>query len=93
MKMNKGIMILGALSILIFIMVPLTGIQASDKININTASAQELTDLKYIGDKIAERIVQYRQEHGPFKTLDEFTQVKGIGGKTFEANKDRITIN
>lgn len=63
-----------------------------EKININTASAEELAKLKMIGSTYAERIIQYREENGPFKELEDIMKVKGIGEKTWEAIKDRIVI-
>lgn len=65
--------------------------QEAEKININKASATELTQLKRIGPKLSERIVEYREKHGPFERPEDIMQVKGIGPKTFELNKDRIT--
>ena len=62
------------------------------KVNINTATAEEIAKLEKIGSKYAERIVQYRKEHGPFKKAEDITKVKGVGPKTFELNKDRITV-
>ena len=62
------------------------------KININAASVDELTQLQKIGPKTAERIVAYRQAHGPFKTIDDLKNVKGVGDKILELNKERITI-
>ncbi len=62
------------------------------KININTASAKELLKLSQIGEKKAEAIVAYRDEHGPFAKIEDITKVKGIGGKIFEKIKDHITI-
>jgi competence protein ComEA len=64
----------------------------SAKINVNTASAQELTELKGVGPKYAARIVAYREKNGPFKTLQDLRQVKGIGPKTIENNQDRIVF-
>lgn len=61
-------------------------------ININTASVQELQALPGIGPAYAERIVRYRQEHGPFQRVEEITQVKGIGSKTLETIRDSITV-
>lgn len=61
-------------------------------ININTASVEELTQLKGVGEKYAEAIVHYRKEHGPFKHAEDIISVPGIGQKTFEANKDKITV-
>jgi competence protein ComEA len=66
--------------------------QEGEKVNINTASAEELTQLKGVGHQYAERIVQYREEHGPFSTAEDMMKVPGIGPKTCEANKDRITV-
>jgi competence protein ComEA len=62
------------------------------KVNINTASAEELTQLKGVGEKYAEAIVQYREEHGPFTKAEDIQNVPGIGEKTFEANKDCIMV-
>jgi len=65
---------------------------AADKININTASAEELTDLNKIGPKTAQRIVAYREANGPFKTVEDLVNVKGVGDKILELNKDRLTV-
>jgi len=48
--------------------------------------------LKRIGPKYAERIIEYREKNGPFKTPEDIMKVKGIGPKTFELNKDMITV-
>ncbi len=62
------------------------------KININKASVDELQQLKFIGPAFAERIVQYRTEHGPFERAEDIMKVKGIGQKALEANKDIMTV-
>ncbi len=62
------------------------------KININTASAEELTQLKGIGPSHAAKIVEYREKNGPFKLPEDVMQVPGIGQKTFENNKDMILV-
>ncbi len=62
------------------------------KININKASVDELEQLKFIGPAFAERIVQYRAEHGPFERAEDIMKVKGIGQKALEANKDLMTV-
>ena len=64
----------------------------SGKININTATATELDTLPGIGTAYAGRIIEYRQNSGGFKSIDEIKNVKGIGDKTFEKLKDKITI-
>jgi competence ComEA-like helix-hairpin-helix protein len=61
-------------------------------ININTASIEELQNLPRIGPKMAERIVQHRQEVGLFQTISDFKKVRGIGDKTFQNLKDLISI-
>ncbi len=65
---------------------------ASDPININTATVKELVKLKGIGRIIAERIIQYRQKNGEFKTVKDLLNVKGIGPKILEANKGKIVV-
>ncbi|MGI6656352.1 MAG: ComEA family DNA-binding protein [Desulfobulbus sp.] len=62
------------------------------KVNINTATADELATLSGIGPVKAEAIVAHRDANGAFKTVDELTKVKGIGDKILEKNKDNITI-
>jgi competence protein ComEA len=62
------------------------------KLNINTASVEELVQLDRVGQRYAERIVAYREQNGPFKLPEDIMQVAGIGPKTFEANKDRIVV-
>jgi competence protein ComEA len=62
------------------------------KININTASAEELTKLKGIGPSHAAKIVEFREKNGPFKLAEDVVQVPGIGQKTFENNKDVILV-
>jgi competence protein ComEA len=62
------------------------------KININTASAEELTQLKGIGPSHAAKIVAYREQNGPFKAAEEVIKVPGIGQKTFDNNKEQILI-
>jgi competence protein ComEA len=67
---------------------------AAQPVNINTADASAIAAaLNGIGQSKAEAIVAYRKEHGPFKSADELTHVKGVGQKTLEKNRDLILID
>ena len=65
---------------------------SNNLVNINTADAEELTKLKGIGPALAQRIIDYREQNGAFKTIDELKNVRGIGNKKFVALKDKITV-
>ena len=62
------------------------------RININSASRNELMDLPGIGSTLSERIVDYRNKNGPFLKIDDIMNVSGIGEKRFEAIRDKITV-
>ena len=61
-------------------------------VNINAATLEELQTIKGIGKKKAEAILQYRKEHGAFRTKEELLQVKGIGKKALEAIESQVTF-
>ena len=61
-------------------------------VNINTADADTLTALPGIGQVLAERIVAYRRQNGPFRVIEEITKVEGIGEKKAEAILELITV-
>ena len=61
-------------------------------ININRATKEELVLLPGIGETYAERIIKFREENNGFKKKEDLIKVKGIGSKTFENIKDKITI-
>ena len=69
-------------------------IQARDEatVNINLASEGELVSLNGIGSSKAQAIILYREMFGEFKTVDELTKVKGIGAKTLEKNRRRLSV-
>jgi competence protein ComEA len=95
MVMNKGtvikrLFIVAALISVILIIQPGYAVEA--QVNINHASLEELASLKYVGETIAKRIIEYRKKKGGFNSLEDLLNVKGIGPKTLEANKDRIVI-
>ncbi|MBM2820362.1 MAG: competence protein ComEA, competence protein ComEA [Candidatus Berkelbacteria bacterium] len=63
-----------------------------DKININTATVEELDSLPNIGPARSADIIAYREQNAGFKTIEEIKNIKGIGDKSFESLKDLITI-
>jgi len=60
-------------------------------ININTATSEQLQTLPGIGPTYAQRIIDYREEHGPFRTVGELMNISGIGEKRLEAIWDLVT--
>ena len=60
-------------------------------VNVNTADAAELETLTGIGPSLAQAIIDYRAEHGDFRTLDELLEVRGIGSAKLDAMRDEIT--
>lgn len=60
------------------------------KVNINTATVEELKTLKGVGEKKAEAIIDYRKKNGSFKTKEDLMKVRGIGKKLFESFQERI---
>ncbi len=91
--LNRKISIL----VLVAVVVGLVGIITAnagdaEKIDINTASAEELTQLKGVGPSHAAKIVEYREKNGPFNNPEDLIQVPGIGQKTFDNNKDLILV-
>ena len=66
---------------------------AAEPVNINTADAATLAArLNGIGESKAEAIVAYREEHGAFKSVDQLAQVKGVGLKTVERNREMLSV-
>ena len=66
--------------------------QAELKMSVNQATLEQLQGLKGVGPVIAQRIVDHRSQNGSFKSLDELTEVKGIGKAKFERIKDQLTL-
>ena len=68
------------------------GFAGDGKVDLNTGTAKELQQLPGIGKGLSKRIVEYRSANGPFKSVEELMQVKGIGKKTFEKMRARLTV-
>jgi competence protein ComEA len=92
--MMKTTKILAIVTVLAFMatLVPMAFSADAGKVNINKASVDELMQLEKVGETYAQRIVEYREKNGPFKTPEDIMNVKGIGEKIFSLNKDRITV-
>ena len=61
-------------------------------LDLNRATAQELTTLPGIGEVLAQRIVDYREAHGPFRSVDELIAVEGIGEGKLEKLRELVTV-
>ena len=64
----------------------------ADTVNINTADITTLMTLSGVGRKLAEKIVEYRTSHGPFKKAEDVRRVEGLGPGLWERNRERIVI-
>ena len=69
-----------------------TSVPAAASVNINTADVKELMKLEGVGRRVAEKIVEYRDTHGPFKKAEELRKVEGVGNGLWERNRTRIVI-
>ena len=67
-------------------------ISPAERVNVNTATAKELETLPRIGPTLAQRIVDYRTEHGPFRQVDDLVKVKGIGSALLEIVRPYVTV-
>ena len=92
MKSTRKLLSLSLALAMVFVLIGPVWAAETGKINLNTATVEELAQLKRIGMKYAERIVKFREENGPFKSPEEIMSVPGIGEKTWELNKDRIAV-
>lgn len=66
--------------------------QPSLMVNVNKATLEELITVRGIGPVMAKRIVEYRDKNGMFKSIDDLTQVQGIGGNKLQRIKDQVTV-
>ncbi len=80
----------------LFLALSLTGLSLADMqpIDLNTATVEQLAErLHGVGEAKAEAIVAYREQNGGFEHIDELVNVRGIGLRTVDRNRDRITIS
>lgn len=94
MKQRRTLVaIVGAVLLAAVAAMPVSVAMAEEKlVNINSASAAQLAELKGIGDAKAKAIVAYRDKSGPFKSVDDLQQVNGIGEKLLAALRPQITV-
>lgn len=70
------------------------GAIAAETVDINTADVEQLAEtLNGIGDTKAEAIVEFREANGPFEAIDELVEVKGVGLRTVDKNRERMTVS
>jgi competence protein ComEA len=93
-KMQNSNRIVAAAVVVLMSLVIVSAVVAGEvvKININTATAEQLTDLQGIGASHAAGIIAYRQKNGPFQKPEDLMNVPRIGQKTFAKNKALITV-
>jgi competence protein ComEA len=65
----------------------------AETIHLNQATAEELQSLPGVGPALSERIVLYRTEHGPFRSVDQLTEVKGVGQTKLAKFKEQLTVD
>jgi competence protein ComEA len=71
---------------------PKTTATAAAPVNLNTATAEQLATIPGVGQKMAERIIDYRQKNGGFKKVEDLMNVSGVGEKSFLKMKPLITV-
>jgi len=80
-------------SFLFIVLFSFSSLLYAAQVNINTADADTLSnELSGIGQSKAEAIVAYRDQHGPYKQLEDLANVKGIGISTIEKNKSKMIL-
>ena len=78
---------------LFILLISVSNLLFAAKVNINTADAETLSsELTGIGQSKAEAIVAYRDQHGPYKQVEDLVNVKGIGMATIDRNKSKLTL-
>lgn len=78
--------------LVIFLLLMSCAVGAAEPVNLNAASADALAaGMVGIGPAKAKAIVDYREAHGPFKTVDDLLQIKGIGAATLDKNREHVT--
>jgi competence protein ComEA len=72
---------------------PTTAVSESNPVDLNTADAERLGLLPGIGPSMAGRIIEFRDEHGPFRRVEDLLKIKGIGEKSFQKLRPLVTVS
>ena len=88
-RFTKGLI---ALFVVLSLVSPVHAAEKEGKVDLNKASVEELVKLPRVGPAVAQRVVEYRKVNGGFRKLEDLMNVKGIGAKTFEVLKDKVTV-
>src|SRR5689334_5901713 len=93
-RSHRAHRIVGSLLVLAFLFASLPSLGAEGKavVNVNNANASQLALLPRVGPSVAERIVDYRKQNGPFKKPEDLMLVQGIGEKTFQLLKPYVAV-
>lgn len=78
--------------LILFLILPALSYAAGNIININTADKETLMTIKGVGERRAEAIIQYRQEHGPFTSVEQLAEIRGIGQSLIDDNRDNLVV-
>ncbi len=94
-RIHRAHRIVGSLLVLAFLFASLPSLGAEGKtvVNVNNANASQLALLPRVGPSVAERIVDYRKQNGPFKKPEDLMLVQGIGEKTFQLLKPYVAVS
>lgn len=84
---------IAAVALVALALTALPALAADGKVNVNTASAQQLALLPHVGPSVAERIVEHRTKNGQFKSIEDLALVKGIGAKTLAQLKPYVSVS
>ena len=72
---------------------PVAGAEQTSKVDLNKATPSQLDSLPGIGPVIAERIIRFREDNGPFKRIEDLMNVRGIGERTFLKLENQISVD
>ena len=92
-SLKRVLRLVMVISLFTALLVPVALAEESAKIDLNKASVEDLIKIKGIGEKYAERIVDYRDKNGQFNQIEDIMNVKGIGSKKFESIRELVVVN